>query len=34
MLQWWVDYLDVLRNETLTPFDYVKINKGKKISEN
>ena len=26
MLQWWADFLDANKNETISPFDYAKIN--------
>lgn len=28
MLQWWADFLDANRERGITPFDYVKINRG------
>ncbi len=26
MLQWWADFLDANREETISPFDYAKLN--------
>ena len=26
MLQWWADFLDANREETISPFDYAKVN--------
>ncbi|WP_341993001.1 tyrosine-type recombinase/integrase [Morganella morganii] len=30
MLQWWADFLDANRDNGITPFDYVKINRGRR----
>ena len=26
MLQWWADFLDANREQTISPFDYAKVN--------
>ena len=26
MLQWWADYLDASRQQTISPFEYAKVN--------
>ncbi|QHM76927.1 hypothetical protein C7M52_02913 [Mixta theicola] len=28
MLQWWADFLDANREKGITPFDYLKSNRG------
>lgn len=30
MLQWWADFLDANRENGITPFDYAKINRGRR----